>query len=233
MPSWPLRYPSIRIRAPGGVPIFVVRVIARPDRSTSTWIWHRGCSNSDCRDAEKRRPSRSGVPLEQPIPSNACPQAAGSVFSSLPCHVLTGGLRPAGPPYAVARGAPDAPLRSGGALAFARAFGDRRLRPAGPPYAVARGAPDAPLRSGEALAFARAFGLGASPRPPPPRLRRALACARANTFMCGTGGSHAVQLDTHDWEVRASAMSHESVTCFNWEGVISMYEARQTPDLGG
>jgi len=30
--------------APGGVPISVVRVIARPDRSTSTWTWHRGCS---------------------------------------------------------------------------------------------------------------------------------------------------------------------------------------------
>ena len=62
----------------------------------------------------------------------------------------SGGLCPAGPPGAVARGGPAAPLRAGGSLApLARA------RPASggllsrrTPCAVARGGPAAPLRAG-------------------------------------------------------------------------------------
>ena len=64
---------------------------------------------------------------------------------------FTGGLRPAGPPYAVARGDPKCPTP----LRRARPW--RAQSPGGfappDPYAVARGDPECPLRSG-----ARALG---------------------------------------------------------------------------
>ena len=54
--------------------------------------------------------------------------------------LLTGGLRPAGPPIAVARGDPVAPLRSGGARLWRAYFSHLRGLPRD---IVARG--DAPL----------------------------------------------------------------------------------------
>src|SRR5262245_36550970 len=64
---------------------------------------------------------------------------------SLAVLLIAGGLRPAGPPIAVARGDPSRPAPLRRLVRFAIAGG---LRPAGPPIAVARGDPSrpAPLR---------------------------------------------------------------------------------------
>ena len=92
-----------------------------------------------------------------------------------------GGFAPPDPPTPSLAGAPNAPRRSGGALAFARALGIAELRPAGPPYrrpasaeGYGEGAPERLRRVGGrsrgpqtpraapagALAFARVLGFG-------------------------------------------------------------------------
>jgi hypothetical protein len=92
-------------------------------------------------------------------------------------HFLTGGLRPAGPPFAVARGAPRSLLRSRGSLAPLVRFllSPGRLRPAGPPFAVARGAPRSPLRSRGPLAPLVRFLLSPGRLRPAGPLSRSLA----------------------------------------------------------
>src|SRR5258708_10636887 len=62
---------------------------------------------------------------------NSGPSVADDVVVVL--HFLTGGLRPAGPPYTLARGGPWAPLRSRGLLAALVRSESGSLRSAEPP----------------------------------------------------------------------------------------------------
>ena len=80
---------------------------ARRQGSASTSI-SRSSSSTCGRTPGCSSRRRSGTPYRRTIGSGANDHAT---------HFFSGGLRPAGPPYTVARGGPCAPLRAGGSLA--------------------------------------------------------------------------------------------------------------------